>query len=152
MATADWNDVRFDYDGSLDLARRLWQFAERLDGLGAARHEWAGVALLGWEGRFGSEFAGRVDSEFGDLHRLSADLRGAALGWAQAWANAVNQQNRRLYARAVHHTRQQRSLVDRFIGQFTGHDDLPPEPYVRATPTAPHFTPTGGFAVYRANP
>lgn len=151
MATADWNDVRFDYDGSLALARRLWQFADRLDTLSGVRHRWAAEALVEWEGRFGTEFAGRVDTEFSDGGRISADLRGAAVGWAQAWANALNQQNRRLYARAVHRTKNDRSFGDKVGGFIFGHDDLPPEPFVRATPTAPYFPATGGFAIYRAN-
>jgi hypothetical protein len=151
MASADWNDVRFDYDGSLDLARRLWQFADRLDALGGARHRWAVEALVEWEGRFGVEFADRVDVEIGDVGRIGADVRNTALGWAQAWANALNQQNRRLHARAVERTRQQRSNWDKVSGWLTGHDDLPPDPWVRATPTAPYFAPTGSFAIYRIN-
>jgi hypothetical protein len=151
MGSADWDDVRFDYDGSLDLARRLWQFADRLDTLGGARHRWARDALVDWEGRFGIEFADRIETEAGDLGRISADLRRTALGWAQAWANALNQQNRRLHARAVERTRQQRSGWDKAMGWAFGHDDLPPDPYRRATPAAPHFAATGGFAIYRAN-
>ena len=58
--------------------------------------------------------------------RLSVDLRGAAMGWAEAWANALNQQNRRLYARAVHRTKESRSWTDNVGGFLFGHDDLPP--------------------------
>jgi hypothetical protein len=152
MATADWHDVRFDYDGSLDLARRLWQFADRLDALGGARDRWAVEALVGWEGRFGVAFAGRVDTEVGDLGRISADLRTTALGWARAWANALNQQNRRLHARAVERAKRQRNGWDKLSGWVLGHDDLPPDPWVRSPPSAPHFAPTGGFEFYAINP
>lgn len=151
MAAADWNDVRFDYDGSLALARGLWQFADRLDVLGRERHRWGADALVGWEGRFGVDFADRIGTESTDAGRISADLRTTALGWAQAWANALNQQNRRLHARAVERTRQQRSGWDSFTGWFTGHDDLPPDPWIRPTPAAPSFAPTGGFAIYQVN-
>lgn len=151
MAAADWTDVRFDYDGSLALARQLWDLADRFDSLGGARHRWAGEALVEWEGRLAGDFTARLDAEVLDCMRVSADLRAAANGWAQAWADALNQQNRRLFARAVHRTRHDRSFLDKVGGFFTGHDDLPPEPYLRSTPTAPVFAPTGGFAVYAAN-
>lgn len=150
MASADWSDVRFDYDGSLDLARRLWQLADRLDALGADRHRWAVDALVDWTGPLGGEFAGRVDTEVVDLARVSGELRAAADGWAQAWAGALNQQNWRLFARACDVVRSRRSTGDKIIGFFTGHDDLPAEPYTRATPTAPRFLATGTFARYSA--
>lgn len=151
MTSADWDDVRFDYEGSLALARRLWDLADRLDTLGVARNRWGIEALVEWEGRLGDQFADRIDSETSGCARLSADLREAANQWAQAWADALNQQNRRLYARAVHRIRDDRGIVDSIIGGLFGHDDLPPEPSLRSTPIAPAFLPTGGFATSRAN-
>jgi len=133
MASADWNDVRFDYDGSLDLARRLWRLADTLDTIGAQRRQSAVEAVVQWRGRFGVEFIGRVDAELGELGRHAHDLRGAAVGWAHAWANAINLQNRRL---------------DQIGGFLFGQDDIPPDPNPRAVPGAPHFHATGGFARY----
>lgn len=148
MPTADWNDVRFDYDGSLDIARRLWRLADTLDTLESERRRWALEALVDWQGRFGTDFANRADSELGDLGRHAAALRGAALGWAHAWANAINQQNRRLHARAVWRAKRDRGIVDRVGGLLFGHDDIPPDPTPRAVPSAPLFHATGGFAAY----
>lgn len=147
---ANWNDVRFDYDGSLVLARRLWQLADLLDERAVVRRCSGGDALVGWLGVLGSEFAGRVTVEAADLRRVAAELRLAADGWAQAWADALNEQNWRHFARACEVVRSRRSTLDRIGGYFTGHDDLPPEPYQRSTPTAPSFRPTGAFANYQA--
>ena len=147
---ANWSDVRFDYPNSLVLARRLWEVADALDTLAAVRRSAGADALVDWLGPLGGEFAARLDTEAGDLTRLAGELRTAARGWAQAWANALNEQNWRLFARACQVVRSRRSNVDRFVGFFTGHDDLPPEPSARATPTAPRFLPTGTFARYRA--
>ena len=150
MASANWNDVRFDYDGSLDLARRLYRLADQLATLGAERHRWGSHALVDWAGPLGVEFADRADIETADLVRIAGELRAAADGWAQAWAGALNQQNRRLFARACDVVRSRRSTMDKVTGFFTGHDDLPPEPFTRPVPTAPHFIPTGTFARYAA--
>ncbi len=150
MASANWTDVRFDYDGSLELARRLWQLADRLDTLAGERHRWAADALVDWAGPLGAEFAGRVDTEAADVARISGELRVTANGWAQAWAGALNQQNRRLFARACELVRRRRSVGDQIVGFFTGHDDLPSEPATRSIPSAPRFLPTGTFARYAA--
>lgn len=150
MASANWNDVRFDYDGSLELARRLWQLAEELDVLLGERGRWASHALVDWAGPLGVEFADRTDTETVDLARIAGELRAAAERWAQAWAAALNQQNRRLFARACDVVRSRRSTVSKVTGWFTGHDDLPPEPRWRTTPAAPRFLPTGTFARYAA--
>ncbi len=147
---ANWSDVRFDYPNSLVLARRLWEVADELDALATQRRLAGTEALVDWLGPLGVEFAARIDTETRDLGRLAGELRAGAHGWAQAWANALNEQNRRLFARACEVVRSRRSSVDRFVGFFAGHDDLPPEPYHRPPPTAPRFLPTGAFARYRA--
>jgi hypothetical protein len=148
MTTADRADVRFDYDGSLELARRLWALADRLAVLAVDRRHGAGEALARWEGRYGRDFAVRIDTETADLDRIAADLRAVAEGWAQAWADALNLQNRRAHARAVDRARRDRSLLDQVGGFLFGHDDLPPEPFLRPPPPPPGFRPTGGFARY----
>jgi hypothetical protein len=147
---ANWNDVRFDYDGSLVLARRLWLLADLLDDRAIGRRDTGDEALVGWLGPLGVEFAGRVATEAADLQRIATELRLAANGWAQAWADALNEQNWRSFARACDVVRSRRSNWDKIGGFFTGHDDLPPEPSTRTTPTAPSFRPTGTFAIYQA--
>lgn len=148
MSSADWTDVRFDYDGSLELARRLWQLADHVLSAATARDQAALDALDEWAGPLCDEFRARNELEAHDLHRISAELRATAAGWAGAWAHAINLQNRRLFARACSIVRDRRSLVSRAWGAVVGHHDLPPEPYERAVPVGPAFAPTGGFAHY----
>lgn len=145
---ADWTDVRFDYDGSLQLARELWGLADEVDAVGADRHAAAVEALVDWLGPTRDRFGGRIDVEVADLHRIATDLRGGAQAWAQAWADALNLQNQRLYARACARAERERSTFDKVMGGLFGHDDLPPPPATRATPTAPLFAATGSFARY----
>lgn len=146
--SADWADVRFDYDGSLQLARDLWALADELDAVATDRRAAAVDALVDWLGPTSDRFGGRIDVELADLHRIAADLRTGAQAWAQAWADALNLQNRRLYARACAVARRERSMFDSLVGGLFGHDDLPPAPATRATPIAPYFAATGGFARY----
>lgn len=148
MGRSAASDVRFDFGGSLDLARRLWGLADSLDTLANDRALRAREALVGWEGRFGIEFGERVTVDVTDLQRVALDLRGAAQGWAASWATAMNEQNRRRFAREVTRIEGDRSLVDNVVGFFAGHDDLPPEPREVSVPQAPSFAATGSFVHY----
>lgn len=145
---ADPTDVRFDYDGSLRLARDLWVLADEVDAVALDRRDAAHDAVVDWLGPTRDHFVVRVDTEVGDLHRIAADLRTSALAWAQAWADALNLQNRRLHARACAVVQRERSTLDEVVGGLFGHDDLPATPYTRPTPAAPLFAPTGTFARY----
>lgn len=148
MGLSSGRDIRFDYDGSLSLARRLWSFAAELDDLQRNRRRSAEDALVGWLGRYGTEFGGRVSDEVADLAVTVEDLRAAAVQWGAAWAHAVNEQNRRTHAREVVRVKNSRSWVDSFTGFFTGHDDLPPDPSEVGAPQPPHFQPTGHLIHY----
>lgn len=142
-------DVRFDWDGSLVLARRLWAFADQLDEVGTTRRDAAGGVLTTWSGVFAGRFAERVEQETTDLARAATHLREGAMAWATAWKVAIDQQNRVFFARACERARADRSLLDRVGGWFTGHDDLPAEPLPREVPLPPHFVPSRGFARYQ---
>jgi hypothetical protein len=148
MGRSAASDVRFDFTGSLDVARRLWTLAQGLGDLADDRSVAAADALASWQGRFGVEFAERITTEVGDLQRVALDLRGAAQGWAISWTNAMNEQNRRRYARAVERVEDDRGIVDGVVGFFAGHDDLPPEPRELTVPEAPSFAATGAFVRY----
>jgi len=150
MASADWNDVRFDYDGSLDVARRLWRLADQVEHTAATRRFAADTALVHWAGPLATEFGTRIDTETADLLRIVGELRTTANTWAAAWAHAVNMQNRRLFARACAVVRERRSVKDKIWGGIVGHHDLPPEPHTRSAPIAPSFIPMAGLAHYAA--
>lgn len=141
-------NVRFDFDGSLALARRLWRFADELDSVRTARHVAAQQALSTFTGRYGREFEQRLADEVHDLAVAAGELRGAAGAWAQAWSSAINEQNRRLFARECDRVERDRSLADRVVGFFGGHHDLPPQPRQLGVPRPPHFAATGSFARY----
>ena len=141
-------DVRFDFDGSLALARRLWRFAEELDDLGTSRRDHAEHALATFTGVYGREFAQRISAEVQDLDVAAGELRTGAGAWAQAWANAINEQNRRLFARECDRVESDRSPLDEVKGFFGGHDDLPPQPRELGVPQPPFFAATGSFVRY----
>lgn len=141
-------DVRFDWDGSLELARRLWAYADQLDALRVARDRAADDLVRSWRGGLLAELTTRLADDSAGLDLAAARLREGALQWADAWRQAVDQQNRVLYARACERARADRGLVDRAIGFFVGHDDLPSPPAPRDAPRPPHFVPFRGFARY----
>jgi hypothetical protein len=144
------NHVIFDWTGSLLLARRLWEVAERLEALTATRHRQAGNALVDWNGSTAVEFATRVDAECSDCARLSNALREEANGWATEWSKAVDEENWVRYQEACQRVRSQRGAMDKVGGFLFGHDDLPPEPRSARPPSSPGFAPTRKLADYSA--
>ena len=84
-------DVRFDYVASLQLARRLWALGDEVDELMANRVRGARTALTDWLGRYGTQFADRIDSESQQATAIANDLRAAAEQWAVRWAEAMNE-------------------------------------------------------------
>ena len=128
--------------------RRLWELADQIETLMGARVLVADDALSSWLGAYGTDFADRIDTEYADIAGIAGQLRAGAYGWAADWTAAMDQQNRVLYARRVEQVESDRSLLDRGLGFFAGHDDLPPEPEPAATPAAPGFRPTRSFVRY----
>lgn len=141
-------DVRFDFTGSLALARQLWQFAEELEELATCRNDAAAEALTTWQGTYGEEFVERITTEVVDLGTAAAHLQAGAQGWAHCWASAMNQQNRILHAREVLRVQNDRSGWDSFWGGIVGHGDLPPEPSELSVPQPPYFVATGRLVTY----
>ena len=148
MARRAAGAVRFDFEGSLALARRLWHLADGLEELAAGRRAEAEATLTGFTGSHAEQFATRIGNEVYGLSVAAEGARWAASAWAQAWADAINEQNRRLFATECDRIRARRDLVDSVTGFFTGHDDLPRQPALLDVPSPPHFPPTGSFVRY----
>lgn len=140
--------VRFDFEGSLDLARSLWRLADDVEQLLSSRSTMASTALTSWTGRFAEQFAERATDEQSIGATLLQMLRTDAHGWAQAWTAAMDEQNRVLYAREKKRVENDRSNLDKLGGFFTGHDDLPSMPRLASVPQSPYFFPTRSFARY----
>jgi hypothetical protein len=141
-------DVRFDYVASLQLARRLWALGDEVDELMANRVRGARTALTDWLGRYGTQFADRIDSESQQATAIANDLRAAAEQWAVRWAEAMNEQNRILHARESKRVEDDRNIVEDVVGGLFGHHDLPPDPPGIEVPTSPNFYATGSLTRY----
>jgi hypothetical protein len=141
MASGNSADVQFDYEGALSLARNLWSFAQDLETAAANRLTSASAALKDWKGAYGDQFATRANNEQTDLATVVAGLRTEADGWAAAWKDAMDEQNRRLYARKVDKMKEDRNLLEKAGDFFTGFD-YPPEPSPVSKPTAGGFYAT----------
>lgn len=143
MAHGIAEDVQFDFEGSLQLARKLWEFAGEFDNALGDRLELGNVALADWLGAFGIQFAGRMTDEQQTRNSLVTALRGNATAWADAWRDATNDQARREYARRVDQMKSDRNLLSQIGDALTGFD-YPPEPIPVTSPTPPGFYPTCG--------
>jgi hypothetical protein len=137
--------VPFDFDGSLTLARRLWSLADLVDHDMARRGQAADIARARWRGPYRAEFDTRVDIEANSARRIAEGLREEAKGWAEAWREALEEQNRRNRAARVAEERNSRGWFERNIGDRFGGDDsedqVPPCPTV-PLPKPPGFVPT----------
>jgi hypothetical protein len=94
--------VHFDFDGALELARRLIELAQVWGAALEQRRVAAEAALATWTGPAGSDFGVRVASETHDGRVVCRAMRDEAHRWAQAWAEALDDGNhhRWLAARA----------------------------------------------------
>jgi len=142
------NDVRFDYVGSLQLARRLWALGDQVDELMSNRIGHAQTALTDWLGAYGTQFAERIDSESMQTAAIAGELRFAAEQWAVRWAEAMNEQNSINHAREIKRVEGDRNVLDEVSGFFFGHDDLPTSPLTIGIPAAPNFYATGTLTRY----
>lgn len=138
-------DVQFDWDGSLDLARKLWSYADDLTSAKSSRNTDADTALQSWQGPYGDQFRSRKSDEQTSLGSVTTGLRSEAQQWAQAWKLAMDQQNRVLRARAVDKHNSSKSFFDKVGDFFGGDDDIPPEPTPVPLPQPPGFPMTAGF-------
>ena len=142
--------VIFDWSGSLQLARKLWELAGRLEALSTSRGVQARSALVDWSGQKSVDFSARIAGEQADCIRLSHALRAEADGWAIEWTKAMDNENMVRYQLACQRVRDDRSALDKIGGFFVGHDDLPPQPRSARQPTAPGFVATRQLADFSA--
>lgn len=133
-------DVIFDYDGALNAARRLWAFADQLGTTMRDRETAETAAQVDFLGPFATEFAGRIDTERGDINVAVTQLRTAATEWAAAWKDAMDQQNQNRYARAYKYSEENQGWFGRLDGI-----ERPPDVVPMSLPQPPEFAATGGF-------
>lgn len=133
------NDVEFDYDGALRLARALYDLSTWLERVGPGRRAAADGAQVAWRGPYGDDFRLRAAGDDDEAGRLSAALHAEALDWAQAWADAVNDQNRRSRDRRIAQIADARSWAQRAVDVLTF--DHPDEHVAALTPVRPPRSP-----------
>lgn len=146
-------DVRFDFHGSLQLARELWSFADMLEGIKRSRGTDEETALSSWTGPKARQFEAAATEDATELTRLAAALRSEANAWALCWAQATNMQNdieweRNNYQLRAEFAASERSFYEAFRADgndgpapYFGSYIAPPRPQPVVVPTAPGFTP-----------
>lgn len=136
--------VKFDFEGSLQLARSLWALAAELETSDAGRNTEYETAKAKWQGTYGTEFASRRETERSACTNVVNGLRRDAKAWAKAWAKAMEQQNKNNRAAKVEKLRKERSNMEKFGDYFVGDDsdDHVPDVKAVAVPTAPGFLAT----------
>lgn len=144
-------DLAFDYEGCLGLARRLFALAEQVTAAGAARLELAGVAQQGFAGAYARQFAGSIEGEQADVAAAARGLRSDASDLAGMWKAAMDEENRRRYARHATEVRARREVFTRAWDDLFG-EHLPPAPEPVAVPQPPGFLPTAELVRYPALP
>lgn len=143
--------VAFDWDGSLELARKLWALADDLTHEDAGRENQYDTAKAKWEGKYGEQFADRRTTERASRTNVVAGLRDDARAWAKAWAQAMDQQNKNNRAAEVERVSDDRGLIEKGIDATVGEDnsdDKVPMPEAVPVPTPPGFAPTATEVTY----
>jgi len=143
--------VQFDWDGSLELARRLWSLADDLTHEDAGRETQFDTAKAKWLGAYGEQFVDRRSTERSSRTNVITGLRDDARAWAQAWAQAMDQQNKNNRAAEVERVRDDRGLIEKGIDATVGEDnsdDKVPMPESVPVPTPPGFAPTASEKTY----
>jgi len=141
--------VVFDFEGALELARRLWNLADGVDIFRGKRDAAATTALRVWQGRYATEFRGSVTAEQGSDTNLSTAMRDDARTLAALWSQAMAEEAKVRYADHVTTEKKHRSLLHRAEDALFGsHEDYGPEPGPFSVPQPPAFTATGSLPVY----
>lgn len=136
--------VAFDFDGALQLARTLYDLSIWLEGALDERSGAADDASYAWRGPLGDEFRLQAAADDDEARRLAASLHSASIDWAQAWADAMTEQNRRNRERRIAELASERSWAEHAVDLVTGDD---PADHVPAAdhvtrPHSPDYLPT----------
>ena len=137
-------DVAFDFDGSLQLARTLYDLSTWLEGALEERIGAADEASRAWRGPLGDEFRLQTATDDDEARRLASSLHVAAVDWAQAWADAMTEQNRRNRERRITELASERNWAERAVDLVTADDPadhVAPADRVQP-PHSPHYIPT----------
>lgn len=138
--------VDFDFDGSLELAAKLWALAEELEREDSGRQRQGETALAKWRGPYATQFGQRRATEEASAGNVVTGLRADARSWASAWVDAMEQQNKNNRAAKVEAVRDDRGLIERGWDEYGfGEDDSESKVGAAerpATPQPPGFAPT----------
>jgi len=136
-------DLRFDYQGALNLARQLNTLADQVTSAATKRQTLADTAKKDFIGAYADQFASRMTVEQTNFRAVAKGLRNDAM----MWKNAMDEENRRLYGRHVDDVKNHRSLLDSIGDWFTGFH-YPPAPAAVPVPQPPAFKPTAELVHY----
>lgn len=143
--------VVFDFEGSLELARQLWSLAEDIVTEHGLRETDFTTANAKWEGPYGVEFEGRRADERTSKVNVVEGLRDDARAWAQAWAAALDQQNKNNRAAEVTRIRDSRNFIevgwDNTFGEDDSDSQVPAVPSIEV-PSPPLFNATATETTY----
>ena len=151
MSPTSGGRVDFDFEGSLQLARKLWQLADDLVTEDNGRSTEAETALDKWEGPYGTQFGERRTAESDSRTNVVSGLRTDARSWASAWVEAMHQQNKNNRAAKVEDVRENRAWYEKGWDATFGEDDSDEqvgEADRPSTPQPPEFTATAEEQVF----
>jgi len=137
-------DVVFDLDGALQLARTLYNLSIWLEGALNDRSGAADEASRAWRGPQRDQFRLQAAADDDEARRLAASLHGASIDWAQAWADAMTEQNRRSRERRGAELAVERSWAEHALDVVSGHDPADRLPMAEQVPRphSPDYLPT----------
>ena len=144
----DQSHVQFDFERALRLARRLWALADQVDRTMRSRQEITTAARKDFTGTYADQFAQRVEEEVTGGPGVAQALRRDAEVCADAWKQAMDEENRHLYGRHVDHLKQQRSMLESLWDSAFGYRGFPAEPHPVPVPQPPMFLPTADKVSY----
>ena len=109
------------------------------------------TAVAKWEGRHGEAFVDRRSTERTSRWRVVEALKDDANLWAEAWARALNQQNKNNRVAEVERISDDRGGFTKFVDATVGEDDSEskvPMPEYPPVPQPPGFAPTATEVTY----
>jgi hypothetical protein len=136
-------DVRFDFEGALNLARSCWALAGEVSSTQSARVNAAGIAREHWQGTFREHFDHGMATASSDANVLADKLRATATQFALAWVRAKTEQyNREWYREKERKQREQAWYQTVWYGAFGDPIDYGRPKPSPAQPVPPSFLPT----------